>query len=71
MMEQVEAMPFADLMALASNPLSLNFERWSFQIVVNKLDSDLASIEILAWVTAQQSGHVRLVTLKSRKQEAF
>lgn len=70
MMEQVEAMTFSGLTALAGEPLEFPIDRWTFNVTVTQVQFDLLSIETTSAVTADGSGAIRLTTLKARKAEA-
>ncbi len=69
MLEQVESLTFADLLNYTGQVVVFDIDKWHFDVTVNQLQGDLLSIEVVSTSRADGSHRVRLVTLKTLKEE--
>ncbi|HGY91492.1 MAG TPA: hypothetical protein ENK43_10000 [Planctomycetes bacterium] len=69
MLEQVESLSFTDLLNYTGQVVTFDIDKWHFDVTVNQLQGDLLSIEVVSTARADGSHRVRLVTLKTLKEE--
>ena len=71
MLEQVEATPYEDLFAVAGIPFQVVLGKYTYDVQVTQIQADLLALEVICRSTADGSYSIRLVTMKTLKEELF
>ncbi len=71
MLEQVESLTFTELLNYTGQVVTFDIDKWHFDVTVNQIQGDLISIEVVSQARSDGSHRVRLVTLKTLKEEVI